>query len=205
MDKEKSEKTAHIILTAQKRFGLYGLEKTSMQEIANDLGLSKASLYYYFPDKESLYRAVIEKEQKEFILSISDTVMNIRDPEKVLLEYVTARLNYFRTLLNLSRLKYDELSEIKPLLRDLLESFKENETKIISGILKTGVDNGNFIKMHTGHIAVLFLDLVRGLRISLVSSKNLLSIEPEEFDRLHAMTLEFTRIFINGIKKHNNS
>ena len=61
-----NNKTDLIIEAAQKRFGLYGVEKTSMREIANDLKLSKASLYYYFPDKESLYKAVVEKEQKEF-------------------------------------------------------------------------------------------------------------------------------------------
>ena len=61
-----------ILDAAQKRFGLYGIEKTSMREIADDLNLSKASLYYYFPDKESLYRAVVEKEQSEFLDRIAE-------------------------------------------------------------------------------------------------------------------------------------
>lgn len=201
MDKEKSDKTAQIISTAQKWFASYGLQKTSMQEIANDLGLSKASLYYYFPDKESLYRAVIEKEQQEFIYSISEKIRNIRNPEKVLPEYITARLDYFRKLMNLSRLRYEEFSDIKPVLRDLLESFRETEKKFISGILKAGVENGDFMKMDTEHTASLFLDLIKGLRISMVTSKNRPAIEPEEFDRLLKRTLEFTHIFIRGIKK----
>lgn len=200
MDKDKPGKTAQIIEAAQKRFGLFGLEKTSMQEIANDLGLSKASLYYYFPDKESIYKSVIEKEQKEFIRKVSIKTKSRKAPEKVLVEYVTARLDYFRTLLNLGRLKYDELSSIKPVLKDLLESFRETETGIISGILKTGIENGTFIKMNTYQTAALFLEMIRGLRISVMSSKDLLTIDPEEFDRLHTMTLEMTRIFIQGIK-----
>ena len=43
---EKNDKVQMIIEASQKRFGLYGIEKTSMREIANDLKLSKASLYY---------------------------------------------------------------------------------------------------------------------------------------------------------------
>ena len=50
---DKSKKLKLIIEASQKRFGIFGVEKTSMREIADDLKLSKASLYYYFPDKES--------------------------------------------------------------------------------------------------------------------------------------------------------
>ena len=42
---EKANKVELIIEASQKRFGLFGIEKTSMREIANDLKLSKASLY----------------------------------------------------------------------------------------------------------------------------------------------------------------
>ena len=60
---DNSDKISNILSAAQKRFGLYGLEKTTMKEIASDLGVSKASLYYYFPDKESLLKAVVELNQ----------------------------------------------------------------------------------------------------------------------------------------------
>ena len=86
---EKTDKVQMIIEASQKRFGLYGIEKTSMREIADDIKLSKASLYYYFPDKESLYKAVIEKEQKEFITKISERVFSFHEPEQLLLEYVS--------------------------------------------------------------------------------------------------------------------
>lgn len=202
MDKGKPDKTEQIIEAAQKRFGLYGLEKTSMQEIANDIGLSKASLYYYFPDKESIYKSVIEKEQKEFIRKINLKVNSKKDPDKILVEYITARLDYFRAFVNLGRLKHDEFTSIKPVLKDLLDSFRQTETSIISGILKAGIENGTFVKLNTAQTASLFLDMIRGLRISVLTSKDLLAIDPEEFDRLHSRTLELTRIFIKGIKNN---
>src|SRR5665647_1637870 len=104
---DKSKKLQIIIEASQKRFGVFGVEKTSMREIADDLKLSKASLYYYFPDKETLYKAVVEKEQTEFILKISERISSIYEPEGLLLEYANSRLSYFRTLLNLSRLRLD--------------------------------------------------------------------------------------------------
>ena len=52
-----TEKIDQIIESAQKRFGIFGLMKTTMREIAEDLNMSKGLLYYYFPDKEHLYKA----------------------------------------------------------------------------------------------------------------------------------------------------
>ncbi len=57
MDKKKEQ----IIEGAIKRFTHYGISKTTMNEIAEDLSVSKPSLYYYFPDKGSLVLGVISK------------------------------------------------------------------------------------------------------------------------------------------------
>jgi AcrR family transcriptional regulator len=135
---EKNDKMQSIIEASQKRFGLFGIEKTSMREIADDLKLSKASLYYYFPDKESLYKAVVEKEQTEFLAKISERIFNFHEPDQLLLEYANARLSYFRTLLNLSRLRLEAYSDLKPGFRETIQLFKEKEKDIIKKIFEKG-------------------------------------------------------------------
>jgi AcrR family transcriptional regulator len=197
---DKSSRETLIIEAAQKRFGIYGVEKTSMREIAGDLKLSKASLYYYFPDKESLYIAVVEKEQEEFIARISERVLNIDDPEQLLREYANVRLVYFRTLLNLSRLRFDSYSELKPAFRESIRTFKEKEKDIIVKVFDKGLKLGIFSIRNTGLTALLFLDLLKGLRISVVNEKSTLFIEQEEFDKLTEKTIAFTDIFIKGLK-----
>jgi AcrR family transcriptional regulator len=197
---ESSNKANLIIAVAQKRFGLFGVEKTSMQEIANDLKLSKASLYYYFPDKERLYKAVVEKEQVEFLNNITKRILSIEEPGQLLLEYVFARLSYFRTLLNLSRLRLEAYSDLKPVFRDSIIAFKEKEMEIVKNIFEKGISSGKFSIKNTSQTASLFLDLLKGLRISVVNDKKMMIIEQEEYDQLLKKTLEFTEIFINGLK-----
>lgn len=195
-----SDKISLITEAAQKRFGLFGVEKTSMREIANDLKLSKASLYYYFPDKESLYKAVVEKEQQEFIAKISERILRIEEPEQLLREYAVSRLSYFRTLLNLSRLRLEAYSDIKPVFRETISEFKEKEKEIVVMILFKGVRAGIFSIGDTYQAASLFLDLLRGLRVSVVNDKITLFIEQEEYDSLLEKTIAFTDIFIKGLK-----
>jgi len=200
---DKSDKVKLIIEASQRRFGLYGIEKTSMREIADDLKLSKASLYYYFPDKESLYSAVVKKEQAEFLDKISEKILSFHEPEQLLLEYASARLSYFRTLLNLSRLRFEDYSDLRPAFRETILLFKEKEKEIIIKIFEKGMSKGIFYINDPDSTASLFLDLLKGLRISVVNDKKTLFIEQEEFGKLLENTNAFTKIFINGLKfKH---
>jgi AcrR family transcriptional regulator len=197
---EKSDKVQMIIEASQRRFGLYGIEKTSMREIAGDLKLSKASLYYYFPDKESLYKAVVEKEQMEFIAKISERIFSFHEPEQLLLEYANARLSYFRTLLNLSRLRLEAYSDLKPGFRESIQLFKEKEKEIIKKIFEKGISSGIFFISDTDQTATLYLDLLKGLRTTLINEKRTLFIEQEEYNLLLEKTIVFTNVFIKSLK-----
>jgi AcrR family transcriptional regulator len=197
---DKTDKVQMIIEASQKRFGLYGIEKTSMREIADDINISKASLYYYFPDKESLYKAVVEKEQAEFISSISQCISGFHEPEELLLEYANIRLSYFRKLLNLSRLRLESYSGLKPVFRETMLSFKEKEKEIVKTIFEKGIISGVFFISDTDMTASLFLDLLRGLRIIVVNEKKTLFIEQDEYELLLGKTIAFTNIFIKGLK-----
>jgi len=53
-------KSAAILEAAQRAFLTHGLRGTSMEAIARAAGIAKPTLYAYFPDKETIYRAVIE-------------------------------------------------------------------------------------------------------------------------------------------------
>ncbi len=51
-------KRESIIRAAHVQFRLYGYRKTSMEDIAGELGISRASLYSYFKNKDEIFRSV---------------------------------------------------------------------------------------------------------------------------------------------------
>lgn len=199
---QNGEKLNAIIDTAQKRFGIYGLEKTTMREIANDLNMSKGSLYYYFPDKEHLYKAVIEKEQCVFLNIIKEKIQIIEDPRDLLREYVKTRLHYFKLLLNLGQLRLEAFKGIKTILGDIWLRFREKEKEVLVTIFNKGIDAGIYKKLEPEKTAELFLDLVKGLRETVIIRKNLMYISEEEYENLLEKVTDFTEIFINGITKY---
>lgn len=200
-----SDKADQIIEVAQKRFGIYGLEKTSMREIAEDMNLTKGSLYYYFPDKEHLYMAVVEKEQKQFIHSLGETLATGSSAEDILKQYVEARIHYFRSLLNLSRLRIDAFNGLRPILQDIWLRFNEQEVTLISSILTKGVDHGQFHIDHIESVSRLYLDLLRGLRQTVLIKKVRLSIDEAEYESLVDKASRFTDLFIRSLKYNENN
>jgi AcrR family transcriptional regulator len=59
---ERSEKSRHQILDAAlKLFSHRGYGATSVRDIAEEASLSKGNVYHHFPDKEAIFRALIDR------------------------------------------------------------------------------------------------------------------------------------------------
>ena len=59
---ERSEKSRSQILdSALKLFSHKGYGATSVRDIAEEAGLSKGNVYHHFPDKEAIFRALIDR------------------------------------------------------------------------------------------------------------------------------------------------
>jgi AcrR family transcriptional regulator len=50
-----------ILEVALELFSEAGYDKTSLREVAERVGVTKAALYYHFPSKESVLMALIER------------------------------------------------------------------------------------------------------------------------------------------------
>jgi len=197
---DNADRLSKILEAAQLRFGKYGLGKTTMKEIADDLNLSKGSLYYYFPDKEHLYKAVVEKEHSAFLQALSEQIVQTPSPEQMLKNYQVIRLEYFRKFLNLSRFKYEEFRDLKPIMANSWEEFNNSEVCMIKQIIQNGIDQQLFYCNDPHETAVLLLDLLKGLRFLFIKNKELYFIEESEYNTLKIKTTAFIELFINGLK-----
>lgn len=74
---KKGRKFDQVIDGARTVFMREGYEGASVDEIARDAGVSKATLYSYFPDKQHLFLAVLQSEcaqqaEVEFLMDAGD-------------------------------------------------------------------------------------------------------------------------------------
>lgn len=76
------ERMLQILTAAAKLFATQGFDRTSMRDIAQECGISKATLYHYFPDKDSIIRPMVMGTTR----SIFQHVSALDDPERPPLE-----------------------------------------------------------------------------------------------------------------------
>jgi Transcriptional regulator len=198
---ENREKITEILKVAQERFGHYGFAKTTMREIASDMAISKATLYYYFPDKESLFKAVIGKEQDDFFYILDHKLTVLQRAEDMLHEFSNVRLGYFKTFLNLSKLRVSDFSTYNIKLGYLSQELATHELEMVTDIMHKGKEDGDFNIDDCSKYAQLFLDLFKGLRIVVSKRKELNYISQEDYDIMEEQMRMFVNIFILGISR----
>jgi AcrR family transcriptional regulator len=137
MSKLSKEKKLQIIKAAAKRFDKHGINKTTLNEIARDLRIGKATLYGYFTSKEDIFFSVLDWEGSQYL----EDIKSIFDKEAVSL--VDRFLEYFKSKDNLSQ-KYKLMNDsILQVLDDkgleielvFVKNLLTNEEEFIKSIL----------------------------------------------------------------------
>ncbi|HID55172.1 TPA: TetR/AcrR family transcriptional regulator, partial [Candidatus Poribacteria bacterium] len=101
----REERRRFIIERARELFARYGMKKTTMDDIASACGMGKASLYYYFKNKEDIFRAVIDLEFEMFKRKVEENLSKAKSPKEKIRVYIWTRstvlkemANYYETL-----------------------------------------------------------------------------------------------------------
>ncbi len=69
-----SEKQHKIFMAGVSEFAEYGYENSSTNQIVKKAGISKGSLFKYFPTKEDFYFYVLDKIAAELITSLEEKI-----------------------------------------------------------------------------------------------------------------------------------
>jgi AcrR family transcriptional regulator len=85
-----------ILDGARTCFSRFGLRKTAMEDIAREAGLSRGTLYRYFPDKEALYRAVSERETRFFLEEIEERTAGVDTLGEKVIGVLLAAIEFLR-------------------------------------------------------------------------------------------------------------
>lgn len=199
MPKNADEKRVKILDVAKKRFAHYRLAKTTMAEIAKDLAFSKALLYYYFPDKNSLFTAVIEDIIDEIDDEINNNITAQTSVEEGIYIILEKRIEYVKRYFYI--IEYGLNKDISADLDQLLLTSFNKQKETIKFLLNRGVQNRELIEMDIEENANIFLNACRGMRL-IVMKKLAANFLPtkEDFDAMLDLQKKLTVIFLRGLK-----
>jgi AcrR family transcriptional regulator len=164
----ESEKRGQILSLAKKRFERFGYNKTTVDEIASDGGVSKRTLYQEFESKEKILQELFMFEALSVRKAVLNQIKKITDPSEKLQTYLRLAKKYLDQNPFIGNVLNDESGFFSPFLKDKPIVVEEGIEEIMVAILKEGVEKGVFRKMDekvVGHfIFLLFKGFTYGKR-----------------------------------------
>jgi AcrR family transcriptional regulator len=141
------ERPRQILTAALAVFGEHGLAATRLDDIAKRAGLSKGTIYLYFPNKEELFREMvrqtvvsqIEEGERRFQTSSASAT-------DTLIAFMKDYWSYIRSdrFAPMFRLIHAEIHNFPDLARFYAEEVVARSHRLVSGIIARGVETGEF-------------------------------------------------------------
>lgn len=132
-----------ILSTAYSFFIEKGYEKTSIQDIINELGISKGAIYHYFKSKEEILQSVLllEKEKANIYLDkLIQEADGCNAKEKI--KYVLNRLMSDEKINTTNRFLLNQTNNSKAIIQSIIQTVNIDSIKFFE-LIKEGVKDGS--------------------------------------------------------------
>lgn len=155
MKKLRTDIKERIIAEAKTAFLKNGFSKVNTQNLANSLGMSKRTLYEYFPSKEILLEEIIDRDLKEIKQHVDSIVKELKGDKSNFLYYLKRLWDIMsKTSCTFTKEFFEDLKRYSPKQWRKIENFrakqiKSNFTKLHSigvsmGVIKSNIDKDIF-------------------------------------------------------------
>jgi len=172
MNNIKDEEVKTAILEAAKRvFQKWGLNKTTMEDIAHAAGKGKSTLYYYYKSKDEIFEYLAINEISNIIQKAKVIVANEKTAKDKLKKYIVETLNQMKNTISIYPLVKGEIKGNKVFIEKLRNQIDVMEESIIQEILMEGIAGGEFNFLNKDKVnkaANVIVGIIRGLDLYLL-------------------------------------
>ena len=123
----KTRREAEILTAAAELFAESGFANTSVQAIADRLRIGHGTIFSYFPTKETLFLAVVERGLADLTATMDGVMARDESPLKLLREAIRAYLRFFHDRPGLAEMFIQERANFPHHHRPLYFSGKDDE------------------------------------------------------------------------------
>jgi len=180
-----------ILEAAKKVFQKWGLNKTTMEDIAHEAGKGKSTLYYYYKSKDEILEVLATSELRGIVNKAKTMVSEETSAKEKLKKYIAASLIEIKNTTSIYPLVKGEIKGNKEFIDKLSKQIDVMEESFIMEILREGLTSGEFNFLHESELskaANVIVGIIRGLELYLFLDND----DSEKIDMV-------TRIIAEGI------
>jgi AcrR family transcriptional regulator len=198
---KKEQVKEKIGIVAMKCFTKYGLDKTTLDDIAKEVGLNKASLYYYYKNKEDIFLEVAIKEGQDFLAALQAHVMEKIGTEERVTYYLLERINYYKKVLNMNRVSAETLNRMLPRFFELFDAILQMEVQFLAKIIKEGVKTGELNRVQPDKLASILVTVNDALKHFAEHKAILKNLDQIDYSETSKQMKELVALIFKGLNK----
>jgi len=158
----------------EKHFRHFGFKKTTVDDVAADLGISKKTIYSFFDSKDEIFYFIVNRKAKERREMIEEKIMHLESAMQKMEEMIRINFSEFRKMHKRKLSAFDEQFQSEIASGAFRQAFK----RLVSNIIEEGVENGEF-EVHDHDMTVRFTQALITEAIRTIREDS--SLEPEDF------------------------
>lgn len=152
-----------ILQTALQLFAKYGYKKTTVEDIAGALGLTKGALYLYVKNKQDLYEKTAAWALAEWQQRVREAVTEVAGPEQRLRVMALSAFEYLlghEELLALINADTDFYADL--IVKEPFAAIHRDSVMMMESVLADGVETGVFQAVDPAAVADALFSLYLG-------------------------------------------
>ncbi len=160
---------ASILAAARAVFARKGFAAALVDDIADEAGIAKGTVYLYFPSKEEIYLAALVEDLQSFHEQTLLAVKAARGARQKIRAFAEVGLEYCSSHRDFLRIFVSEFHKPKA-----LTSLHRQRLNLLKSIIEEGIQAGDIKPMSASTTAAALFDLIKGMleRQVLGESKN---------------------------------
>jgi len=173
------ERKSQIINAAEDVFTKKGFADARMDDIAEETGLSKGTLYLYFKSKDALIIAILDRIfQREFKAFETSDVTNMRASDAID-HFANTIAKDIKIMLRLMPVAYEFLALAfrNKTVQKALKIYVNRYMDILEPIIQRGIDKKEFKKVNAKEVAIVMGAILEGTILIWVYDKTLVNPE----------------------------
>jgi AcrR family transcriptional regulator len=202
--RRKGARPQEILAAALEVFAERGFAATRLEDIAAKAGVTRGTLYLYFPNKEELFKAMVRQSILPILASAEGLLAASDEPTPELLRklVMTFPERVIGTPVSaIPKLVIAEARNFPDLARFYLEEVIKRGRRLVRALVQRGIDRGEFRQVDMDHILYC---VIAPILVAALWQHSFRAIEPGGMDP-QALARTHVDLLLNGLLKREGA
>jgi AcrR family transcriptional regulator len=173
------ERKSQILSAAEQVFTRKGLDLARMDDIAEETGLSKGTLYLYFKSKDDLIIAILDRIFQGVFTQLGGRINDQPNATEAINLFTEEAIRDYKRMLRLMPVAYEFLALAfrNRTVQKALKLYFQKYMDVLIPIIQRGIDSGEFRPVDASEVAVAAAAIYEGTVLLWVYDSSLVDLE----------------------------